>query len=327
MMSNQHLRNKSLSCKAKGLLSMMLSYPEDWDYTLRGLTRCCRDGLDSIRNGINELEKTGYLIRGRKRNKNGQLGEAEYVIYEVPPAAGQEYPADTPQEQPPAALPESEKPVFPLPTSENPTQVNPTQLNTYRSNTYTPSTYSINPSLKKAGEPPFSEGYGWSEGLTAEELEQAVVEDLEKEHGIPVCYLADERSMTAAVHFLTEFDARVGQFNCHPVADSNDFQHSIFLLFNEALVQMLATQQPMHLRGCTVTAAKVLEKLNGYVRCQDYSATLGSLPETAMGSFEKACRACSIKNHLQYMKSCIWTAMQVGDIETQAALCRYHFGG
>ena len=78
VMSNHHLRDKSLSLKAKGLLSLMLSLPEEWDYTTKGLARICKDGVDSICAGVRELEEHGYVIRQRVRNPNGQLGAIEY---------------------------------------------------------------------------------------------------------------------------------------------------------------------------------------------------------------------------------------------------------
>ena len=84
VMSNYHLRDMSLSLKAKGLLSLMLSLPENWDYTMKGLARICKDGIDSISGGIRELEAHGYLIRARVRGANGQLGSIEYTILEQP---------------------------------------------------------------------------------------------------------------------------------------------------------------------------------------------------------------------------------------------------
>jgi len=86
VMSNYHLRDMSLSLKAKGLLSLMLSLPENWDYTMKGLARICKDGIDSISGGIRELEAHGYLIRARVRGANGQLGSIEYTILEQPKA-------------------------------------------------------------------------------------------------------------------------------------------------------------------------------------------------------------------------------------------------
>ena len=86
VMSNYHLRDMSLSLKAKGLLSLMLSLPENWDYTMKGLARICKDGIDSISGGIRELEAHGYLIRSRVRSANGQLGSIEYTILEQPKA-------------------------------------------------------------------------------------------------------------------------------------------------------------------------------------------------------------------------------------------------
>ena len=84
VMSNHHLRNTNLSLKAKGLLSLMLSLPEEWDYTTKGLARICKDGVDSICAGVRELEEQGYVIRERVRNPNGQLGSIEYTILEQP---------------------------------------------------------------------------------------------------------------------------------------------------------------------------------------------------------------------------------------------------
>ena len=84
VMANHHLRNTALSLKAKGLLSLMLSLPEDWDYTTKGLARICRDGVDSICATVRELEDAGYIIRERVRNANGRLGSIEYTILEQP---------------------------------------------------------------------------------------------------------------------------------------------------------------------------------------------------------------------------------------------------
>ena len=91
VMSNHHLRDMSLSLKAKGLLSLMLSLPENWDYTMKGLARICKDGIDNSSGGIRELEAHGYLVRARVRNENGQLGSIEYTILEQP-----KEPAQTP---------------------------------------------------------------------------------------------------------------------------------------------------------------------------------------------------------------------------------------
>ena len=84
VMSNHHLRNTELSLKAKGLLSLMLSLPENWDYTTKGLARICKDGVDSICAGVRELEEQGYVVRERVRNPTGQLGAIEYTILEQP---------------------------------------------------------------------------------------------------------------------------------------------------------------------------------------------------------------------------------------------------
>ena len=85
VMSNHHLRNKELSLKAKGLLSQMLSLPEDWDYTLKGLSLINREKIDAIREAIRELERAGYIVRSRERDEKGRLRGADYVIFEQQP--------------------------------------------------------------------------------------------------------------------------------------------------------------------------------------------------------------------------------------------------
>ena len=73
VMSNHHLRNKELTLKAKGLLSQMLSLPEDWDYTLKGLAAINRESIDAIRTAVLELEQAGYIQRRQKIDKAGKL--------------------------------------------------------------------------------------------------------------------------------------------------------------------------------------------------------------------------------------------------------------
>ena len=83
-MSNRHFKNKNLSLKAKGLLSQMLSLPEEWDFTLKGLAHINKENIDAIRTAIWELEKEGYVVRRQLRKPNGKMGETEYMIFEIP---------------------------------------------------------------------------------------------------------------------------------------------------------------------------------------------------------------------------------------------------
>ena len=123
VMSNHHLRNTDLSLKAKGLLSLMLSLPEEWDYTTKGLARICKDGVDSICAGVRELEDHGYVVRERVRNANGQLGAIEYTILEQP------RPPEPKREKPEQENPVQANPVLGSPVLGKPEQENPDQLN------------------------------------------------------------------------------------------------------------------------------------------------------------------------------------------------------
>ena len=118
VMSNFHLRDRTLSLKSKGLLSLMLSLPDEWDYSLSGLACICQDGMSSVRSGVSELEQHGYLTRRRIREANGQLGDIEYTIHERPRISVNVPPPDDTQ-------PECDKPTLEKPICENPIQVNP----------------------------------------------------------------------------------------------------------------------------------------------------------------------------------------------------------
>lgn len=124
VMSNYHLKDKRLSLKSKGLLSQMLSLPDDWDYTLSGLSVINRESKDAIRSALNELEAAGYIRRRQTTDASGKFSSNEYIIYERP-------------EEPEPSLdkPSSENPTTEKPMTEKPSSGNPTQLNTKKSNT------------------------------------------------------------------------------------------------------------------------------------------------------------------------------------------------
>ena len=161
VMSNHHLRNTELSLKAKGLLSLMLSLPDNWDYTTKGLARICKDGVDSICAAVRELEEHGYVIRERVRGANGQLGSIEYTILE----------------QPAEPSPERENPVQVKPILENPVlgkpeQENPAQSNKDKSNTDLSITEQSNPIRSN---PPAPEGRNGTDGMEAREIYLEIV--------------------------------------------------------------------------------------------------------------------------------------------------------
>ena len=122
VMSNHHLRNHALSLKAKGLLSQMLSLPEDWDYTLQGLAQINKESIDAIREAVRELERAGYIKRSRERDERGCLRGTVYTIYEQPHA--EPTPEEPTQKKPALNNPTLEKPMLEKPTLENPMQLN-----------------------------------------------------------------------------------------------------------------------------------------------------------------------------------------------------------
>lgn len=129
VMSNAHFREKEMSLKAKGLLSMMLSLPDDWDYSIAGLMTLSKDGKDSVMGALNELEQFGYLVRTRTTDEKGRFTGYDYDIYETPQTANPK------EEKPYAENPNTDKP-----NAGNPPQLSTNVLNTQQSNTQQPST-------------------------------------------------------------------------------------------------------------------------------------------------------------------------------------------
>lgn len=118
VMSNHHLRNENLSLRAKGLLSQILSLPEDWDYSIAGLAKINKEGKDAVRAAVQELEKAGYIERRQKMDSGGKFSGNEYVVYESPRSVSPL------SENPTTVLPTTEKPSTEKPLTENPTQLN-----------------------------------------------------------------------------------------------------------------------------------------------------------------------------------------------------------
>ena len=117
VMSNYHLRDERLSLKAKGLLSLVLSLPEKWDYSIKGLEKICKDGKASVASALKELEKFKYLEREQILNEKKQFKGFSYVFYEFPRIP---YPENR----------DTENPYLENPYTENPDTENPPQLNT-----------------------------------------------------------------------------------------------------------------------------------------------------------------------------------------------------
>ena len=195
VMSNHHLRNKDLSLKAKGLLSQMLSLPEDWDFTLKGLSLINREQIDAIRAAVRELEQAGYIVRSRERDSQGRLRGADYIIYEQP--------------QPVPDSPTLENPTLDNPTQEKPTQEKPTQLNKDRSSkeksiTDGSNTDSIpilsppSPLGEEAAAPPERKGTG-AKSQSAVEIYREIIKD-------NIEYVKSH-------HYIISFDPRDGTDN------------------------------------------------------------------------------------------------------------------
>ena len=176
VMSNHHLRDKALSLKSKGLLSMMLSLPEDWNYTTRGLAKICKEGVDAIGGALRELESAGYIVRHQMRDRQGRICDTEYVIYEQP----QPKAPDTPQ--PDTASPDTENQYLDDPDTEKPAELNIEKSKTQKQTTDVSSTDSIPFREFAAARPPERKG---RDAMSAEEMQsyrELILENIEYDH-------------------------------------------------------------------------------------------------------------------------------------------------
>ena len=176
VMSNHHLRNEKLSLKAKGLLSMMLSLPEDWNYTTRGLAKICKEGVDAIGGALRELEAAGYIVRHKLRDRQGRISDTEYVIYEQPQPKN----PDTPG--PETASPDTENPYMEKPDTEKPAELNIEKSNTQKQNTQGSSTDSIPFREPAAVRPPERKGRDAMSLTEMESYRDLILENIEYDY-------------------------------------------------------------------------------------------------------------------------------------------------
>ena len=176
VMSNHHLRNRDLSLKAKGLLSMMLSLPDDWNYTTRGLAKICKEGVDAIGSALRELETTGYIVRHQLRDQQGRISDTEYVIYEEP------HPQQPDMPEPDTGSPDTEKPYMDNPGTEKPVELNKEKSNTQKQNTQGASTDSILFREPAAAQLPERKGRDAMSVSEMESYRDLILENIEYDH-------------------------------------------------------------------------------------------------------------------------------------------------
>ena len=181
VMSNYHLRDKALSLKSKGLLSMMLSLPEDWNYTTRGMAKICKEGVDAIGGALRELETAGYIVRHQLRDRQGRISDTEYVIYEQPQPKAPDMPhPDT--AGPDTASPDTENPYLDKPDTEKPAELNIEKSNTQKSITHGSSTDSIPFREKTADKPPERKGRDAMSVTEIESYRELILENIEYDY-------------------------------------------------------------------------------------------------------------------------------------------------
>ncbi|MFR7974546.1 MAG: DUF6017 domain-containing protein [Lacrimispora saccharolytica] len=176
VMSNHHLRNEKLSLKAKGLLSMMLSLPENWNYTTRGLAAICKEGVDAIGGALRELETAGYIVRHQLRDRHGRISDTEYVIYEQPQPKKPDMPS------PDTDAPDTENPYMEKPDTEKPAELNIEKSNTQKSITHGSSTDSIPFREKTADKPPERKGRDAMSVTEIESYRELILENIEYDY-------------------------------------------------------------------------------------------------------------------------------------------------
>lgn len=282
VMSNYHLRDRRLSAKEMGLLSFVLSLPDDWDFTIRGLIGLMRDGKDSIYGALRNLEAFGYVRRRQRRNAKGQLSRVEYSFFEQPQTAP----------QPPEKL---EIPAF-VPHTENPHAGNPSQRNTKLTNNIL--SYSSNLSILVSTTNPA----GITDGQTDD-----VITDREEEKPV---------SFAQAVRWVKEHSDDVGRQHFEQGTDG-DREYLAYRGTVEALAGLLIARQPWEVNGIPVTAAEVWQKALEVIQTDD---TLYFLLRDTAERFAKAIAEIEVRSRQGYLRSCLWNNLQLWVLEYYSAI-------
>ena len=180
VMSNYHLKDKRLTLKAKGLLSMMLSLPDEWNYSTRGLAAICKEGVDSIGAALKELESNGYMIRRQLRGERGRIIDTEYVIFEKPQDKPESDPLKKPETEgfsphtgfPYMVNPDTVNPDTDKPDTDNPAQSNIKESKNQKSNNDS----SIHPSISREQNFYSLDGPDGTDGIDRIEVDRRLIE-------------------------------------------------------------------------------------------------------------------------------------------------------
>lgn len=292
VMSNYHLRDRRLSAKEMGLLSFVLSLPDDWDFTIRGLIGLMRDGKDSIYGALRNLEAFGYVRRRQRRNAKGQLSRVEYSFFEQPQTA----PQPPEKLEIPAFVPHTENPeAVDAPHTENPHAGNPSQRNTKLTNNIL--SYSNLSILVSTTNPA-----GITDGQTDD-----VITDREEEKPV---------SFAQAVRWVKEHSDDVGRQHFEQGTDG-DREYLAYRGTVEALAGLLISRQPWEVNGIPVTADEAWQKVQEVIRADD---TLYFLLRDTAERFSKAIAEIEVRSRQGYLRSCLWNNLQLWVLEYYSAI-------
>lgn len=148
------------------------------------------------------------------------------------------------------------------------------------------------------------------------DISYEVETELLKQKKLPYYFKADPEKMIAAIHFMVEWDT------FFPNGYKDGFEQRIYNLFVEALIEMCCADKPMALKGSITTYAKVIDKINQLAKFEDYYVDISEFADPARENYKRAALDQDIRNPMQYMKACIWDAMQTGSIGMYADIAR-----
>ena len=282
---------------------------------------------DTYYKHFNTLLKLNY-IKAEQRQINGKLSVNDYYLISNPNLAN----APLPKKQ------DTEKTAYlsrsaPLPKKQDTitqdtitqdTENQDTNSNSTDITSFNNSIYNINQSIHQqtAATPPVIPAEPVRiEGMSDDEKENIVFDEMLEAETLPYWYISDESRLTAAIHIITGYRQQMKWFKNNENS-RDDLKYSAFVLFNNALIEMLTTKNLMKLKGANISYSKVYAKLIEYLVYEEKNCEFHiiSLLDTAIGDFMTACRDREILNHMQYMKACIWNVMQVGEIGIHAKI-------
>lgn len=291
------LKNRSLGIKERGLLVTLLSLPDNWNFSVKGLTKILPDGRTTIENSLRRLEKCGYLKRYQIFSEDNKFNGYDWQVFEIPNKDVSNSVVDFPF----ADFALTGNPMTEKPLTENLQQSNNQESNIKQSNNQ----LSYNPSIYQ--------DEGEDRIVKAE-----IIKEIEEQDKIPYTYNKAQYKMEVAIKHFSFWES-------YSKREYMDIKKDAYILAVECLVEMACENKVRTYSSCYVSYAKVIDEINNCIADKDNG--LFSYLESVINDYVERAEKVKIKSLKNYMKSCLWNGFSSYRIKFSAHFNRTYYNG